>query len=199
MHRYGRQAFAQSWYSVSRLVTIIVGGAVAGLTGAIIGFVIAPAIGALATLRRLGGRHDDSPPPSASLAPPHLPGAQAAEDVCAARGGPAFLATLLSVDLLAFKRVGTPTDAGRYAAAATIAHVPFFLLAPPGSWSCPRLPRRSRRRRGPRTHAPRTRAGRDPTRVGDTVVLLALPTALIVALGDERSRSCSARPMPSRG
>ena len=127
MHRYGRQAFAQSWYALSRLGTIVGGGFVAGVTGAIAGFVIAPLLGALATLRRPGGRRGADPPSTAS--PRSAPTARALLRTSAPLVGVAALvAALLSVDLLAFKRVGTATDAGRYAAAAAIAHVPFFLL-----------------------------------------------------------------------
>lgn len=184
MHRYGRQAFAQSWYALSRLVTIIGGGFLAGVAGAIAGFVIAPAIGALATLRKLGGRRAGSPSANTSGRPAPTPQALLRTSAPLV-GVAALVAALLSVDLLAFKRVGTATDAGRYAAAAAIAHVPFFLLrsaplvvmpavaaALAGASTAPdrRLPEavRASIRRG----------------VGDAVVLLALPTALIVALGD---------------
>ena len=50
MHDYARQTAAQSWYAVSRLGAIIVGALLAGLAGAMAGFVIAPLIAALATL-----------------------------------------------------------------------------------------------------------------------------------------------------
>ena len=188
MHRYGRQAFAQSWYAVSRLVTIIVGGALAGLTGAIVGFVIAPAVGALATLRRSGGRHVDSAPPNASPRS-HAASPTAARSMLRASmplvGVAALVAALLSVDLLAFKRVGTATDAGRYAAAATIAHVPFFLLRSaalvvmPAVAAALAVAARAPERTLPEPVRAEIRHG-----VGDAVVLLALPTALIVALGD---------------
>ena len=187
MHRYGRQAFAQSWYAVSRLVTIIVGGALAGLTGAVVGFVIAPAVGALATLRRHGGRGADSPPPSA---PPPSPAAQPATGHTLLRasaplvGVAALVAALLSVDLLAFKRVGTSTDAGKYAAAATIAHVPFFLLRSAPLVVMPAVAAALAASRAPEHGLAGPVRAEIRHRVGDAVVLLALPTALIVALGD---------------
>jgi O-antigen/teichoic acid export membrane protein len=99
-------------------------------------------------------------------------------------GVAALVAALLTVDLLAFKRVGTASDVGRYAAAAAIAHVPFFLLRSAPLVLMPAVaaaaaashssghglsePVRAEIRRG----------------VGDSVVLLALPTALLVVLGD---------------
>jgi O-antigen/teichoic acid export membrane protein len=98
----------------------------------------------------------------------------------------ALVAALLSVDLLAFKRVGTSTDAGRYAAAAAIAHVPFFLLrsAPlvvmPAVAAALAAATGAHERRLPGLVRAEIRQ-----RVGDAVVLLALPTALIVTLGDE--------------
>ncbi len=189
MHRYGRQALAQSWYAVSRLVTIIVGGLLGGLIGAIAGFVVAPAIATLATLRGLGAPpRADTPPPNA---PPRFGAAPPATERTLLQasaplvGVAALVAALLAVDLLAFKRVGTATDTGRYAAAAAIAHVPFFLLRSAPLVLMPAVaaalsaasqapepalsgPVRAEIRRG----------------VGDAVVLLALPTALIVALGD---------------
>ena len=204
MHRYGRQAFAQSWYAVSRLVTIIVGGALAGLTGAIVGFVIAPAVGALATLRRLGGRHVATVRRRAlPLAPRGVADGRAALLRASAPlvGVAALVAALLSVDLLAFKRVGTATDAGRYAAAATIAHVPFFLLrsAPlvvmPAVAAALAVAATAPERTLPEPVRAEIRHG-----VGDAVVLLALPTALIVALGDRGARGrVRQRRTPSTG
>jgi O-antigen/teichoic acid export membrane protein len=180
MHRYGRQAFAQSWYAVSRLVTIIVGGALAGLTGAVVGFVVAPAVGALATLRR---RRADRPLQSATPPSPAT-GRTLLRASAPLVGVAALVAALLSVDLLAFKRVGTSTDAGKYAAAGTIAHVPFFLLRsaplvvmPAVAAALAASKATERRLAGPVRAEIRHR-------VGDAVVLLALPTALIVALGD---------------
>jgi O-antigen/teichoic acid export membrane protein len=189
MHRYARQAFALSWYAVARLVTIIVGGAVAGVTGAVVGFVIAPALASLATLRKRYGGRAGTLPPAASPRPAGLPPLTPRRLLRTSAplvGVAALVAALLSVDLLAFKRVGTSTDAGRYAAAAAIAHVPFFLLrsAPlvvmPAVAAAVATASRAHERKLPGPVRAEIRQ-----RVGDAVVLLALPTALIVALGDQ--------------
>jgi O-antigen/teichoic acid export membrane protein len=189
MHRYARQAFALSWYAVARLVTIIVGGAVAGLTGAVVGFVIAPALASLATLRRRYWRRGDNPPPAASprsAGLPPLTPRRLLKTSAPLVGVAALVAALLSVDLLAFKRVGTSTDAGRYAAAAAIAHVPFFLLrsAPlvvmPAVAAALAAASQAHERMLPGPVRAEIRQ-----RMGDAIVVLALPTALIVALGDE--------------
>jgi O-antigen/teichoic acid export membrane protein len=184
MHRYARQTVAQGWYAVSRLVAIIVGALLAGLAGAMAGFVIAPAIAALATVGgiRLMRRDRNAPAP-----------AQTASGSVTGRGllreaGPLVLVAglvslLLTLDLLAFKRVGTNADAGRYAAAATIAHVPFFLLRSVPIILMPAVAAAamagsSRDPRSPRVRA-EIRSG-----IGDAIVLLALPTALLITLGD---------------
>ncbi|MGH3022109.1 MAG: lipopolysaccharide biosynthesis protein [Gaiellaceae bacterium] len=185
MHRYGRQAFAQSWYAVSRVVTIIGGGFVAGLTGAVAGFVVAPVIGALATLRRVGRRRTESSSRRASSR--SAPTARTLLQTSAPLVGVAALvAALLSIDLLAFKRVGTATDVGRYAAAAAIAHVPFFLLRSAPLVVMPAVAAAlSAASKSPEGKLPAPVRVAIRRGVGDAVVLLALPTALIVALGDE--------------
>ena len=185
LHQYARQAVAQGWYAVSRLVAIVAGGLIAGLSGAIAGFVIAPAVAVLATLGglRLRGKPVLPEPAQAAGGEPVTGRALLRE------AGPlvvvaGLVSLLLTLDLLAFKRVGTAEDAGRYAAAATIAHVPFFLLrsAPvvlmPAVAAATALGGRGRDPRSPHVRA-EIRSG-----VGDAIVLLALPTALLVTLGD---------------
>lgn len=188
MHRYGRQAVAQSWYAVSRLATIIVGGMLGGLTGAISGFVIAPAIATLATLRSLRLRPDKSRAPSATASPDVTPPATERTLLRASAplvGVGALVAALLAVDLLAFKRVGTASDTGRYAAAAAIAHVPFFLLRSAPLVLMPAVAAALSTASRVSEHAlPEPVRAEIRRGVGDAVVLLALPTALIVALGD---------------
>jgi O-antigen/teichoic acid export membrane protein len=179
MHRYARQAVAQTSYAISRLGTIIIGGLLWGLTGAIVGFVVAPAIAALAAIRRV------RPTPSSHTHP---------ESVISARGllrasiplvgVAALISALLTVDLLAFKRVGTAADVGRYAAAATIAHVPFFLLRSAPLVLMPAVSA-ARAEMSQAAFARGDRVQQEIRRgVGDAIVLLALPTALLVALGD---------------
>ena len=184
MHGYARQTAAQSWYAVSRLGAIIVGALLAGLAGAMAGFVIAPLIAALATL---GGlqllRRDRDGSAAAQAAPPSVTRRRLLREA-----GPLVLVAglitlLLTLDLLAFKRVGTAADAGRYAAAATIAHVPFFLLRSASIILMPAVAAAamagsSRDPRSPRVQA-EIRHG-----IGDAIVLLALPTALLITLGD---------------
>jgi O-antigen/teichoic acid export membrane protein len=185
MRRYARQAVAQAWYAIARLVTIIVGGALAGLTGAIAGFVLAPAIAALATLPGLGAESANS---RGSHAEPSGAARTARAMLRASAplvGVAALISALLTVDLLAFKRVGTAGDVGRYAAAATIAHVPFFLLRSAPIVVMPAVAAANAaapgRRRSARSPAVQQEIERG---VGDTIVMLALPTALLVALGD---------------
>jgi O-antigen/teichoic acid export membrane protein len=185
MHRYARQGLAQTWYAASRLGTIIVGGLLGGLTGAIAGFVAAPAIAALATVQGLGARQGDrlsstSRTPSASA----LTARALLRASVPLVGVAALVSGLLTIDLLAFKRVGTPADAGRYAAAATIAHVPFFLLRSVPLVLMPAVS--AARAAEPQAVVARFERVRQEIRrgVGDAIVLLALPTALLVALGD---------------
>lgn len=187
MHRYGRQAFAQSWYAASRLVMIILGGILLGLTGAVAGFVLAPAIAALATVTGIRVRRDHlrrgaPPPPQASQPATKRKLLRASAPLV---GVAALVAALLTVDLLAFKRVGTASDVGRYAAAAAIAHVPFFLLR-----SAPLVLMPAVAAAAATTSHSSGHGLSEPVRaeirrgVGDSVVLLALPTALLVVLGD---------------
>jgi O-antigen/teichoic acid export membrane protein len=188
MHRYGRQGVAQAWYAISRLGTIIAGGLLGGLTGAIAGFVLAPAIAALATVpgrrvRWLGNLR----------APAHVSGAAAppvtARSLLAASapivGTAALISLLLTIDLLAFKRVGSAADVGRYAASAAIAHVPFFLLRSAPLVVMPAVAA-ARAATPQASDLLRSELVRQEIRrgVGDAIVLLALPTALLVALGD---------------
>lgn len=182
MHQHGWQAIAQVWYAVSRLAAIIVGGLLGGLAGAISGFVAAPAVATLATLGSLGARQSrDARHGSGgtSVTGPALLRASAP-----LVGIATLVAVLLTIDLLAFKSVGSAADAGRYAAAATIAHVPFFLLR---SVPIVLMPAVAARAATPLGAGHAHWAGvRDEVRqgVGDAVVLLALPTALLVTLGD---------------
>jgi O-antigen/teichoic acid export membrane protein len=185
-HRYGRQAVAQSWYAISRLGAIIAGGLVAGLEGAVAGFVLAPAIAALATLGGFRVRRDEAdqqPEPSRDERPEVSP-RQLLRDSVPLVVVAGLVSLLLTLDLLAFKRVGTSADAGRYAAAATIAHVPFFLLRSAAIVLMPAVAA-ALTFAGP-GGAERSRRVRAEIRdgVGDAVVLLALPTALLVVLGD---------------
>jgi O-antigen/teichoic acid export membrane protein len=182
MHRYGRQTVAQGWYAVSRLVAIIVGALLAGLAGAMAGFVIAPAIAALATVGglRLLRRDRDAP---ASTGKASVTGRALLREA-----GPLVLVAglvslLLTLDLLAFKRVGTSADAGRYAAAATIAHVPFFLLRSVPIILMPAVAAAALAGSNRDPRSPRVRA-EIRNGIGDAVVLLALPTALLITLGD---------------
>ncbi len=173
-HQHTRQAVAQAWYAISRLATIVIGGLVAGLAGAVAGFVIAPAVAALATI---GGfrihKHET---------PDRTKPTQITSRSLLRESGPLVLVAglvslLLTIDLLAFKRVGTAGDVGRYAAAATIAHVPFFLLRSVPIVLMPAVAAAHAGRGEVRTEI---RSG-----VGDAFVLLALPTALLITLGDE--------------
>ena len=172
-HRHGRQAVAQSWYAVSRLGAIIVGALIAGLNGAVAGFVVAPAIAVLATLGGFRGKAFESGTARGPALPPATPRRllRGSAPLVIVAG---LVSLLLTLDLLAFKRVATAGDAGRYAAAATIAHVPFFLLRSAPIVIVPAVA--AARRQGANAAI---RGG-----VGDALVLLALPTALLISLGD---------------
>lgn len=185
MHRYGWQAFAQAWYAVSRLVAIIAGGLLAGLSGAIGGFVLAPAVAALATVGVLGAlRRDTLPPherPSSRNSPPVTGRALLGASVPLI-GIAALVSVLLTIDILAFKRVADDSDVGRYLAAATIAHVPFFLLRSAPIVLMPAVAAAAATTRTDQRGAlvrHEVRSG-----IGDAIVLLALPTAFLVTLGD---------------
>lgn len=183
LHRYGRQAVAQAWYAVSRVGTIIAGGSVAGLTGAIVGSVLAPAVAALATLDGLRIRRTRSSPGRGPRS--GAEGAVTPRGLLRASlpliGVAALVSALLTFDLLAFKRVGTAGDTGRYAAAATIAHVPFFLLRSAQLVVMPAVAAAFAAAGLARSPSVRAEISHG---VGDAIVILALPTALLIALGD---------------
>ena len=177
MHLHGRQAVAQTWYALSRLGAIVIGGLIAGLAGAVAGFVIAPAIAALATIggfrvhKNVGARGSTGGISERTLV------REAAPLVVVA----GLVSLLLTIDLFAFKRVGDPADVGRYAAAATIAHVPFFLLRSVPVMLMPAVAAAYASTRETRA----AQVGREiQSGVGDSIVLLALPTALLITLGD---------------
>jgi O-antigen/teichoic acid export membrane protein len=183
LHQYGRQAFAQAWYAVSRLGAIVVGAMLAGLSGAIAGFVLAPAVAALATVSVLRALRGDAFFPgagSSSRGEPSVTGRGLLHASAPLVGIAALVSVLLTIDMIAFKRVGDDGDVGRYVAAATIAHVPFFLLR-----SAPPVIMAAVAAATSRPGALRGRV-RDEVRSGvaDAIVLLALPTALLITLGD---------------
>jgi O-antigen/teichoic acid export membrane protein len=186
MHRYGWQAFAQAWYAVSRLVAIIAGGLLAGLSGAIGGFVLAPAVAALATVGVLGALRRDTLPPrerSSSRKSPAVTGRALLSASVPLVGIAALVSVLLTIDILAFKRVADDSDVGRYLAAATIAHVPFFLLRSAPIVLMPAVAAAAAATTG---IDQRGALVRNEVRSGiaDAIVLLALPTAFLVTLGD---------------
>jgi O-antigen/teichoic acid export membrane protein len=85
------------------------------------------------------------------------------------------VALLLVIDLLSFKRVATDADVGVYNAAAMLAHVPYFLLQ---AAAIVVLPSVAAARES-------TDLGKVISRaLGTTIALLALPTAVLVAVGD---------------
>ncbi len=177
MHLHGRQAVAQTWYALSRLGAIVIGGLIAGLAGAVAGFVIAPAIAALATI---GGfrvhKHVARGGSTGGISERTL--VREAAPLVVVAG---LVSLLLTIDLFAFKRVGDPADVGRYAAAATIAHVPFFLLRSVPVVLMPAVAAAYASTRETRA----AQVGREiQSGVGDSIVLLALPTALLITLGD---------------
>ncbi len=185
MHRYGWQAFAQAWYAVSRLVAIIAGGLLAGLSGAVGGFVLAPAVAALATVGVLGALQRDTLPArerSSSRNSPPVTGRSLLTASVPLIGIAALVSVLLTIDILAFKRVAEDSDVGRYLAAATIAHVPFFLLRSAPIVLMPAVAAAAATtgidQRGALVRQ-EVRSG-----IADAIVLLALPTAFLVTLGD---------------
>lgn len=166
--RYVRQAVVQVVYAVVRPVAIVAGAVLGGVAGAVAGFVLAPLAASLAALgRRRGGGGS-----GARSAPAVRELVRSAVPLVA---GATIVTLLLSVDLLAFKRVGNAVDIGRYGAAATIGHVPFFLLASATFVLLPGVA-------AARDAAQRQQVVRRG--LGDAVTMLALPTALLVALGD---------------
>ena len=97
---------AQSWYAVSRLGAIIGGALLAGLTGAVAGFVIAPAIAALATIGGFRGQAFESGAARRPSLPPATPRRllRGSAPLVLVAG---LVSLLLTLDLLAFKRVAT--------------------------------------------------------------------------------------------
>lgn len=163
---FGRQALAQGAYAIVRLATII-GGAISwGLSGAIAGFVAAPGIAAVAAFARPRGDTGPRAPTRRSLLMGGAPLVWTAGSI----------ALLMTVDLIAFRRVGSAAATGRYVAAGAIAHVPFFLLQSAGLVLLPGIAAAADRgeRRRIAAHA-----------VSDTVILLSLPVALLIAVGND--------------
>ncbi len=177
MHQHARQAVAQTWYALSRLGAIVIGGLIAGLAGAVAGFVIAPAIAALATIGVFRvHKHVARGKSTGGISERNL--VREAAPLVVVAG---LVSLLLTIDLFAFKRVGDPADVGRYAAAATIAHVPFFLLRSVPVVLMPAVAAAYAATRESRA----AQVGREiQGGVGDSIVLLALPTALLITLGD---------------
>ncbi|MBC7644662.1 MAG: oligosaccharide flippase family protein, partial [Thermoleophilia bacterium] len=117
---YNRQAVGQMAYGLGRVVTIVGGAQVAGLTGAIVGFVLGPLIGALplVTRRPAGSSIAERNRLVRTLISSAMP------IVVTATG----VTLLMVVDIIAFKSVATKPDVGLYTAAASLAHIPYFLL-----------------------------------------------------------------------
>jgi O-antigen/teichoic acid export membrane protein len=174
MGMFGRQAASQAAYAIGRLAAILGGATIAGLPGAIAGFAVAPLLGAIPLIGTRRTHHNDealSVSDAAEDATPRSLFNAAVPMVITAT----MITLLMVIDLLAFKRVGASREVGIYLAAGTLAHVPYFLLQSsalvllPRVASAPDIARKARVARGV---------------LSDSVVLLALPTALLVAIGD---------------
>jgi len=169
--QYGWQAVAQLSYAVARVALVVGGAMVAGLPGAVIGYVLAPLLAAAPIARRRPAATSDIAPVAARMARAMVPVAAASAAVTA----------FFVVDIFAMSAVlgGSARPVGIYVAYGTVAHVPFFLLQASSVAMVPAIAAAT-------DAAGRTDAIRRT--LTDTVVLLAGPTLLLVTAGDAAAR-----------
>ena len=165
---YGWQAFAQVGYGIARIVLVAGGAWVAGVDGAVVGYVLAPLAAAAPLVRRWPRAGADIAPVRARMRRLFPPVAATSVAVTA----------FFVVDVFAMSSVlgGDAPAVGVYVAYGAIAHVPFFLLQAASVAMVPAIAAAAARQSAIR----RT--------LTDTVVLLAGPTALLVTAGDAAAR-----------
>jgi O-antigen/teichoic acid export membrane protein len=168
--QYGRQAVAQVAYAIARLLLVVGGALVAGLAGAVVGYVLAPLLGALPlVMRHPKATHDVS-----RLYQRMIRAVVPISIVSIA------VTAYFVVDIFALSSVvgGDDPQVGIYVAYGTLAHVPFFLLQAASVTIVPALAAASLG----------ARAAALPSTMTDTVVLLAGPTLLLATAGDAAAR-----------
>lgn len=168
---YPRQAAAQIAYAVARVALVVGGAVVAGLDGAVAGYVLAPLLASCSLLARRPAPAGELAPVRARLRRHALPVSLASIAVTA----------YFVVDVFALSAVvgEGSRELGIYVAYGTVAHVPFFLLQAASVAIVPALA------------AARSADGRAAAirrTMTDTLVLLSGPTLLLAAAGDAASR-----------
>lgn len=168
---YGRQAAAQVAYAIAR-VTLVVGGAViAGLWGAIAGYVLAPLLSSGSLLMR----H------APAAADPKLLVGRMWRGVIPVSLVSIAVSAYFVVDIFALSAAlgGEHEQVGVYVAFGTVAHVPYFLLQAASVVAVPALAAAA---------AGAARAAAVRRTMTDTIVLLAGPTLLLAVAGDAFAR-----------
>lgn len=167
---YARQAVAQAAYAVARVALVLGGAGLAGLDGAVVGYVLAP----LAASAPLLVRH---PVAAAPIDEVRRRMRRAAVPVALVS---IAITAYFVVDVFALSAAvgGSSRELGSYVAYGTIAHVPFFLLQATSVAMVPAIAAASGA----------ARASAVARTMTDTVVLLAGPTAILVAAGDAAAR-----------
>ncbi|MCZ4495825.1 MAG: Membrane protein involved in the export of O-antigen and teichoic acid [Thermoleophilia bacterium] len=171
MRRYGRQALAQLAYAVARVACVLGGAWIAGIDGAVVGYVAAPLVASLILLERR---------PAATMPLRELRARMARAVVPIAFASIAVTAFFI-VDVFALSaELGAQSrEVGIYIAYGTLAHVPFFLLQATSIAMVPAIAAAA---------VGAARADAIRRTLTDTVVLLAAPTLLLVTAGDAAAR-----------
>lgn len=168
---YARQSLTQAAYAVARLALTVGGAAVWGIDGAIVGYVLAPLVASAPVVMRHPVARGDIADVRRRMRAHVLPVALASIAVTG----------YFVVDVFAMSGVlgGASREVGTYVAYGTLAHVPFFLLQATSIAMVPAI-----------VAARGDEARREAIRrtLGDTLVLLAGPTALLATAGDAAAR-----------
>jgi hypothetical protein len=162
---------AQVAYAVARVLLVVGGAWSFGLEGAVVGYVLAPLLGAVPLVTSHPSATVDLAPVRARMAKAVVPISLVSIAVTA----------YFVVDVFALSGVaGSGShEVGLYVAYGTVAHVPFFLLQAASVVMVPALAA---------TRAAGERIGAIRRTMTDSVVLLAGPTLIIVTAGDAASR-----------
>lgn len=170
LRRYRSQAVAQVAYALARLMLVVGGALVAGLTGAVVGYVLSPLLGAAPLVTR-------HPKPSGDTAALYRRMQRAVLPISLVS---IAVTAYFVVDIFALSASigGDHPQVGIYVAYGTLAHVPFFLLQAASVTIVPALAAASLDARAAAIRRTMT----------DTLVLLAGPTLLLVTAGDAAAR-----------
>lgn len=134
LHWFTWQATTRTTYSLARVALIVGGAAVAGLPGAVVGYVVAPLVASIPALLGSMRRSMDAAERGALDETLQTPAPVVTSRALVRAATPLLLtsvwvALLLTIDLVALRAVGSDHETGLYGAAGTLAHVPFYLIA----------------------------------------------------------------------